>query len=638
MPRLASCALVVAAAAAAVASAASAPAVAQDAPRADGWVVLPVEDYRALRGKAFPLDREPEPPPVEATLTRVDYDLHVGGESAAGEARLTVDVLKDGWVSVAIPGGLLVREARLDGRPVALVDAPAPHVLLSKTGRSVLALDVAVPVASAAGTETLTLPPSPAALTRAALVLPRAGVDLSLGGGFLADKGETPAESRFVAHGRPGEALSFSWRRKREDHRASQALRLRGSVTELVGLGEDGAQVTATVGLEVVQGLAPAVTLALDEGLVVNQVTGALVADWEFAPGTLTVTFLEPVEAAARFVVAGEAHTPREGVLAVPLLRLRGVERETGGVAVEVLGAGEIKDQAPRGLDAADAADLGEPVTGRDAPSLVAFRFRPQDGKGLRALAVTVSRYTPQAVLVANVEEARYDVLLTDEGKALVRARFAVRNNQRSFLALTLPDGATLWSASVSGRPIRPGRTEAAALLLPLEKGRAGEDAPAFPVEVVYLGRSPAWEKQGHVRLALPALDLQVSRTGLVLHHSPRFRVTTDPGTFRVDAYVEPESEAFRQGSSPAPVVAQRELKDDAGKKEVDEKAQAELKGLLDRYQKEGRANRVAGVLPVQVPFPDFGPTLFLVSELTAEGASPALDLTYRRTGKGGGR
>src|SRR5271169_3630526 len=37
-----------------------------------GWVVLPVDEYRTLHARAYPLEREPEPPPVEATLTRVD--------------------------------------------------------------------------------------------------------------------------------------------------------------------------------------------------------------------------------------------------------------------------------------------------------------------------------------------------------------------------------------------------------------------------------------------------------------------------------------------------------------------------------------------------------------------------------------
>src|SRR5215472_7701262 len=89
-----------------------------------GWVVIPVEEYCVLRAKAYPVEHDPEPPPLDATLTRVDYDLHVSGELATGRADLTVDVLKDGWVRVPVPAGLLVREARLDGKQVPLVPGP----------------------------------------------------------------------------------------------------------------------------------------------------------------------------------------------------------------------------------------------------------------------------------------------------------------------------------------------------------------------------------------------------------------------------------------------------------------------------------------------------------------------------------
>lgn len=94
---------------------------AQNAPHAPGWVVITISDYRTLHAKAYPPEREPEGPPVDATLTRVDYDLHIDGDLAAGRASLTVDVLKDGWVRVPIPPGLLVREAKLDGKLVSLV-------------------------------------------------------------------------------------------------------------------------------------------------------------------------------------------------------------------------------------------------------------------------------------------------------------------------------------------------------------------------------------------------------------------------------------------------------------------------------------------------------------------------------------
>src|SRR5256885_4854673 len=129
-----------------------------------GWVVIPVDEYRVLRAKAYPVEHDPEPPPLDATLTRVDYDLHILGDLAAGRATLTVDVLKDGWVRVPVPAGLLVREARLDGKLVSLVPGQpgkGGHQLsavLAHVGRAVLLLDIALPVASSTGEESITLP------------------------------------------------------------------------------------------------------------------------------------------------------------------------------------------------------------------------------------------------------------------------------------------------------------------------------------------------------------------------------------------------------------------------------------------------------------------------------------------------
>jgi hypothetical protein len=59
------------------------PATAQEPLHAGGWVVIPVDEYRVLRAKAYPTEHDPEPPPLDATLTRVDYDLHVVGDLAA---------------------------------------------------------------------------------------------------------------------------------------------------------------------------------------------------------------------------------------------------------------------------------------------------------------------------------------------------------------------------------------------------------------------------------------------------------------------------------------------------------------------------------------------------------------------------
>jgi hypothetical protein len=639
--------------------------MAQTTARSSGWVVLPVEEYRTLHARAYPIERDPEPPPVEATLTRVDYDLRIDGELASGRASLTVDVLKDGWVRVPIPAGLLVREARLDGKLVSLVPSAGGKAggqlsaLLSHSGRAVLQLDIAIPVASATGEERITLPSTVSGVTRASVQLPRQGVDVRLTGGLLSDKSESAVESKWIAYGRGNEALSFAWHRKTEDHRATQPLRMRGSLTQLLGLGEDSTSINAEVSLEVTQGAARIAKIQIPDKVTINQVLGAMVADWEVKANELSVTFLEPVEQNARFVVTGETRSPREGQIDIPLLRILNVERETGGVAVEVLGAGEIKDLKTEGLDSADATDLGELVSNRQSPSLVAFRFRAGESKLTRSLSLDVARYTPQAVLLANVSEARYQVLISSEGKTLVQARYAVRNNQRNFLKITLPPGAALWSATLAGKTVRPGQSPDGSLLLPLDKARAGEEAPEFAVEVVYLGRGTVWNDKGEFKLALPAVDLPVSRTGLLVYHPPFFKVTTEPGPFRTEPYENPISSVlnpvaagFGSGAGSAGGVAggvvagmtpsgglAATLSDMDSKDETKlKRSQVATEALLDKFKADSLAGKRAGILPIHVSFPAFGPSIYLVSELTGENQAPSAGLTYQHEKKAGGK
>ena len=587
----------------------------------DGWVVLSIDEYRALRERSLGVAPPVPAPPVEATLTRVDYELRAEGESITGRALLTVDVLRDGWARVPIPAGLMVRDARVDGQPVAIIDDGKPHLLLPRAGRAVVALELVVPLTSTAGTEAMTLPPSAAPITRVAFVLPRSGVDLTVSNGYVADRTEQPDESRWSVIGRPNQPLALSWKRRIDDRRATLPLRIRARVSQFVGLAEDSGHVSAAVRVEVVQGAAQDVAVALAPGVVVNQVDGATVADWQAADGMLRVRLLEPTLSEAAFVVQAEMRAARDGTITVPILRVPDAERESGGLAVDVLGAGEIAGREARGLEPADPSELGDVITARESPSMIAFRLRPLTGRDVRGLAVTVVRYTPQAVLVANVEEARYHLLAAEDGRLLVKADYAIRNNQRSFLKVSLPRGASVWSTEVGGQPIRPGVAENDAILLPLDKGRVGQDAPTFVVELVYLQRAAAWADKGGVTIDLPALDLPVSRTGLRVFYPPHFKVELAPGIFRSEPDPGPFAEALRQPPPPVAAASTDRLKDAAG-----------VQLLIDQFRSEtGAERRVVGTLPVAVAVPDFGPSIFLAAELTAETQAPSFALAVKR-------
>jgi hypothetical protein len=199
-----------------------------------------------------------------------------------------------------------------------------------------------------------------------------------------------------------------------------------------------------------------------------------------------------------------------------------------------------------------------------------------------------------------------------------------VRNNQRAFLAVRLPPGATLWSAAVAGRPLRPGLDQNGAVLLTLQKGRAGEDAPAFAVELTYVQRGEAWTDKGRGQLTLPAVDLPAARSAISLRHSPRFDVAPLAGAFRLETDTGPFTATL---NDVAPTLMERD-----GSARGDAPAAmagARTAGAETTPAAVGRL--FSGPMPVAVNFPEFGRALFLAAELTAELQAPSVEFTYKR-------
>src|SRR5262249_62210387 len=113
---------------------------------------------------------------------------------------------------------------------------------LSRAGRFVLALDLALPLTAANGAETIALPPSPSPISTATLTLPKSEIDLSVNGGFVANRTESATDSRWTVLGRSNQPLALSWKRKGVDRRSEQPLRVRARVTQTGAPGEGAGQ------------------------------------------------------------------------------------------------------------------------------------------------------------------------------------------------------------------------------------------------------------------------------------------------------------------------------------------------------------------------------------------------------------
>ena len=159
------------------------------------------------------------------------------------------------------------------------------------------------------------------------------------------------------------------------------------------------------------------------------------------------------------------AELPLEkGAAAVPLVRVEGAARRELSVGVAAGGELEVETES-RGLRPADPADLA-PVMGGAVRGLL--RAWKGDGESVPSLRVSVRRLPAEPLPSAFADGISLRTVIGMDSIARTRLVARVRNADRQALEVTLPAGASLHSARVAGEAVRPVRTAAGSLLVPI--------------------------------------------------------------------------------------------------------------------------------------------------------------------------
>jgi len=214
-----------------------------------------------------------------------------------------------------------------------------------------------------------------------------------------------------------------------------------------------------------------------------------------------------------------------------------GVERETGALAVIARSELQIAPkQASSELFRIDPQELPEWAGRADSSAVLAYRYLRPGYK----LALSAQRFAPAQVLQALVDEARLTTVVADDGQMMTELALSVRNNGRQFLEITLPKGAQVWSAFVSGQAVRPS-LRAGKLLLPIERA----DHSAIPVELIYVSAEGFPRRKGAVNLASPALDVPLKNARWELYLPSDYGYSKFAGTMTHEAGAAPVYHSF---------------------------------------------------------------------------------------------
>lgn len=187
--------------------------------------------------------------------------------------------------------------------------------------------------------------------------------------------------------------------------------------------------------------------------------------------------------------------------LTLPVVRADAVAYQSGLVAVE--GAAELDVEIPAHPRKVDVGELVDAEYQPGARLLGVYAFVGDSTE----CKVRVTQHPAAELPPAIVQRAELATVLSANRVSQTAARFLLRT-KALFLEVRLPEGSTLWSATLDGKPIKP-QSEAGSLLLSLP---AAEQDTVRDVQVVYETPAAGLGFLGEVGLAAPKLFLHADQ------------------------------------------------------------------------------------------------------------------------------
>jgi len=339
-------------------------------------------------------------------------------------------------------------------------------------------------------------------------------------------------------------------------------------------------------------------------------VTGSNVKAWRRSGRRVVVDLREPEDHRVVVDVAWSHTVPDEAEAHLPVPILRPQHAFRSELALQVARDGDL-EVLPEVGDWEAIPQSGLPpwaaglVSG--TPTAAWLSNRPRDGR------LALVRYVPVPGPEVVVDVAATTIALTEEGRALVRSLYQVRNERAAHLRLTPPEGATLLGARVGQGIVVPVTDDGEQVLVPLKRSvETVQGLLSVPVEVAWLYEDPEWDDREQRRFALPTVGAPVGVERITVYLPPGFRdASGDKGPDRVDAFSEGEGITYGFGRGDAQAVEADAIFQSAVTSWLDndfDEAQAQLDDLRDLGAESEDIERLQSNLDLLVSEPSAAP------------------------------
>ncbi|MFH1063100.1 MAG: hypothetical protein V1747_09505 [Candidatus Omnitrophota bacterium] len=262
----------------------------------------------------------------------------------------------------------------------------------------------------------------------------------------------------------------------------------------------------------------------------------------------------------------------------MPSLQILGVERQTGSVAIGPRANVEIELVNIEGASQVDVKELAQDkLSGADIPILYALKYVRYP----YSVGLDIKKHEDVAVLVAVVESAKITTVLGKDGQIIVSAKYQIKNRTKQYLDIALPKNVEIWSTFVDGKAVKPAKTEADKILLPLVKYE--EKDRSFPVEIIYEVKRSKFFMFGSINLTAPHFDIPLTNVTWDVYMPFGYNY------YNISGNMELGTRAFAQGrwqpQEMDKIGGISGFSDEKARREMPRVASSQLKKQVDYYE-----------------------------------------------------
>jgi hypothetical protein len=499
----------------------------------DGATVrLPLPAFVGLwRGYLATLPKQGPRRGPAVVLAESHYEARLTQRGLGATLKLSVELDHPGqWKLVPLVGAeVALRSATLAGKPLALARRRGYHVWPTrKAGRVTLEIDFVAAPSGPRGSTAIAFDVAKTPITRFSCLYPSGGQRPRVAGAVTTTErleaatppARSPRAKRLEATLRPTARLELLGLRARDG--SAKRARLYADTRSLLSLGAGRFELFSVLRYTALHAPVDTLRVALPPKVRVVSVEGQGGLRTRVEGSVLIATLARPFR--GRYELSLRLRGSSGERLEVPLPRCLDTVRDSGWLAVEVTGKLRVAEHQRAALRPVDLRQLPtELLSSAVHPILLAYRYH----QPRRRLTLQAEPLPEVPLPPAPVDRARAFSVVSRSGDVLTELRLTLRNRLRRDLRLRLPEGATIRSALLDGRPVKPSRAADGQLLLPLRRSRAavGLTADAQTLQLVIADKTapPRW--LGRLGLRLPAVSLPVATLAwsVYLPHGNRY-------------------------------------------------------------------------------------------------------------------